>query len=259
MIVIGTAGYGYDDWVGPFYPKGLDKREWLAFYGERFSFTEVNATFYRMPNRFMLSRMEEKTPAGFRFSIKAYRGISHDRNNLGEDCQELIKAVEPLAEKGKLACIMVQFPNSYRNKLENRRYLADMAKKLNMHPVVVEFRHQSWAQSAVFAYLENLGLGYVCVDEPRLPTLMPPVVKATSGIAYVRFHGRNYEKWWNAKEAYERYDYLYSQAELMEWIPKLEALEREADTVYVAMNNHYQGQAAQNGKMLREMLGKDRR
>lgn len=254
VIVIGTAGYGYDDWVGPFYPKDLDKREWLTFYAERFQFTEVNSSFYRMPNRFMLTNMAKKTPANFQFAIKAYRGISHERGNLVDDCKMLHEAVEPLAEAGKLACIMVQFPNSFRNVVENRRYLADISSHLGVYPVTVEFRHRSWAEPAVFPYLKSLSLGYVCVDEPQFPTLMPPIVEATGRLAYVRFHGRNYAKWWHHKEAYERYDYMYSKEELAEWIPKLRKLEGDVGSVYVAMNNHYQGQAAVNGRMLQELL-----
>jgi uncharacterized protein YecE (DUF72 family) len=254
LIIVGTAGYAYDDWVGPFYPKGLDKRDWLAFYAERFQFTEVNSTFYRMPNRFMLAKMADKTPQGFQFAIKAYRGISHERKNGAHDCEELREAVQPLANDGKLACIMVQFPNSYRNVVENRRYLADISSYLKMYPTTVEFRHRSWAEPAVFSFLESLGLGYVCVDEPRYPNLMPPVVLATARPGYVRFHGRNYEKWWRHEEAYERYDYLYSREELAEWVPQLQQLERDADAVYVAMNNHYQAKAALNGAMLQELL-----
>lgn len=254
MIIIGTAGYVYDDWVGPFYPSGLDKREWLEYYSGRFSFTEVNSSFYRMPNPFMLAKMAEKTPPGFRFAIKAYRGITHDRKDAEDATKTLIDAVRPLAEADKLACILVQFPASYRNTQENRRYLADISKYLTEHPTSVEFRHISWAEPAVFSFLENLGLGYVCVDEPRFASLMPPIVRATASPAYVRFHGRNYEKWWQHQEAYERYNYLYTKEELQEWVPQLRELEKEVGDVYVAMNNHYQAKAAINGMELRGLL-----
>ena len=91
----------------------------------------------------------------------------------------------------------------------------------------MEFRHKSWAQPAVFSYLRTLNLGYVCVDEPRFDNLMPPIVEATASPAYVRFHGRNYEKWWHHQEAYERYDYLYTSEELAEWVPKLQEWRRQ--------------------------------
>ncbi len=254
MITIGTAGYSYQDWVGPFYPPGLSKGKWLEFYGKQFSFTEVNSSFYRMPTSHMLARMAERTPSDFKFAIKAYRGITHDRGSCAEDCRALAEAVKPLVEAGKLACLLVQFPTSYHNTRENRSYLADISRYLEAYPTTVEFRHRSWANPAVFSYLRSLNLGYVCVDEPRFDTLMPPVVEATASPAYVRFHGRNHEKWWQHQEAYERYDYLYSREELAEWVPKLQELEKSAGQVYVAMNNHYQGKAAINAKMLEELL-----
>ncbi|HHV94373.1 MAG TPA: DUF72 domain-containing protein [Firmicutes bacterium] len=255
MITIGTAGYAYEDWVGPFYPPGMDKKQWLEFYGKQFSFTEVNSSFYRMPSPYMLAKMAEKTPVGFKFAVKAYRGITHERHNSAEDCRKLVEAVKPLVDADKLACILLQFPASYHNTRENRSYLADISRYFQVHPTTVEFRHKSWAQPAVFSYLESLNLGYVCVDEPQFENLMPPVVVATAAPAYVRFHGRNYEKWWNHKEAYERYNYLYTAEELAEWVPKLRELEKAAGQVYVAMNNHYQGKAAINAKMLQELLG----
>ena len=115
MITIGTAGYSYQDWVGPFYPPGLSKGKWLEFYGKQFSFTEVNSSFYRMPTSHMLARMAERTPSDFKFAIKAYRGITHDSGSCAEDCRALAEAVKPLVEAGKLACLLVQFPTSYHN------------------------------------------------------------------------------------------------------------------------------------------------
>ncbi|MCL6451191.1 MAG: DUF72 domain-containing protein [Acetobacteraceae bacterium] len=73
-------------------------------------------------------------------------------------------------------------------------------------------------------------------------------------MAYVRFHGRNREKWWNHKESYERYDYLYAEEELAQWVPRIMDLSRQSGTVYVSMNNHYRGQSVVNARMIREMI-----
>lgn len=254
LIVIGTSGYAYDDWAGRFYPEDLNKRDRLAYYARHFPFTEVNCTFYQMPNRFMLWHMQEKTPDGFQFAIKAYKGISHTRDNLAEDCRQLKEALSPLQEVRKLACILVQFPNSYHNTAENREYLAAVSHHLDGFPVAVEFRHRSWVAPAVFTFMRELNLGYVCVDQPRFKSLMPPVAVSTASLAYVRFHGRNYDKWWRHDQAHERYDYLYTEEELSEWVPRLRQLEEAAGTVYVAMNNHYQGKAAVNARMLQQLL-----
>ncbi len=92
------------------------------------------------------------------------------------------------------------------------------------------------------------------MDQPRFDSLVPPVAEVTSDIGYLRFHGRNYEKWFQHDEAWERYDYLYSEAELAEWIDKVADMTQQAETVYVVFNNHYQAQAVQNALQFTEML-----
>lgn len=254
MFLIGTAGYSYEDWRGVYYPEDLDKKEMLSFYSREFSFTEVNSTYYAMPNRFMLYHMQAKTPDHFQFVIKAYRGMTHKREDNEQHFLDFKEALQPLIEKGKLGCVLAQFPTSFRNKDENRDYLKDFKERMGDIPVVIEFRHEEWIDERIFELLEEEELGYVCVDEPQFKTLVPPVVRATSRIGYVRFHGRNYKKWWHHKETYERYNYLYTEEELKDWVPKIEKLADRTEKTFVSMNNHYRAQAVINGRMLREML-----
>ncbi len=255
MIVIGTSGYAYDDWKGPFYPPDLDPKEYLAFYARHFSFTEVNSTYYRQPSPFMLKRLAEKTPEGFLFAVKAYQGITHERQGL-DDARTFRRALAPLEDAGKLACVLLQFPNSFRPGPENRAYLRHAIEVMEGVPVAVEFRHRGWVQGEEgFSLLSELGAGFVCVDEPQLSSLVPPVVRATGSVGYVRFHGRNREKWWQHEQPYERYNYLYSEEELREWVPRLQELERQTGRTFVAMNNHYQAKAVVNARMLQGLLG----
>lgn len=254
MIYVGTAGYSYDDWKGVFYPEKIDKKEMLSLYAGQFSFTEVNSTYYRLPNRHMMYNMQAKTPPDFQFVIKAYKSLTHERTNNGQDFKAFKDALQPLAEAGKLGCVLVQFPQSFRLSGANVAYLKETARHLAGLNAVVEFRHREWLREDIFSFLSGQGLGFVCVDEPRLEGLVPPEVRATGPVAYVRFHGRNREKWYNHRESYERYDYLYSEAELDEWVPGIVGLSRKSDKVYVSMNNHYRGQAVVNARMIREMI-----
>lgn len=254
MILIGTAGYSYKDWKGVFYPEHLPDKEMLGFYAQHFPFTEINTTFYRMPNPFMLAKMADKTPPGFRFFIKAFQGLTHKRE--AELFPEFVEALSPLRAEGRLAGVLAQFPNSFRNRPENRLYLERFREALGPDiPVVVEFRHREWVEDgSTFDLLANLDLSFVCVDEPQFKSLVPPLVRATAEPAYVRFHGRNYQKWWHHAHPDERYDYLYTAEELQEWVPRLQELEQSTGTVYVSMNNHRRGQAVINGRMLRDLL-----
>jgi len=251
MILVGTSGYSYDDWVGPFYPPGLPKREWLAYYGREFAACEVNFTYYRLPNPRTLAAMAEKTPPGFVFTIKASQELTHGREDPEPAFAAFAAGVQPLVDSGQLGCVLAQFPYSFHATPENRDYLQRFRDRLQSLPLVVEFRNRAWVVDETFDLLRELGLGYCCVDEPRLPGLIPPVAVATSPIAYVRFHGRNAQKWWRHEQAWQRYDYTYSEQELAEWQPKIRQLDAQADVTFVFANNHWQGQAVTTARQLR--------
>lgn len=255
MIYIGTSGYSYQDWVGPFYPEGTDKRKFLDHYARRFSCVEVNYTYYRMPTARTLGAMSAKTGGDFRFVVKANQDMTHQREgDKSEIFAEFIAALAPLREAGKLGCVLAQFPSSFKCEKPNVNYLADFAEMMGEVPVVVEFRHRNWDREDTYEFLRKRGLGFCCVDQPQFDTLMPPVARATSAIGYARFHGRNYEKWWNHEEAWERYNYLYTREELGEWVGKVAALAAETEDTYVFFNNHYNAQAVQNATDFAELL-----
>jgi len=252
LILIGTAGYSYADWRGPFYPAGLPAGEMLPFYAQYFPFVEINSTYYQIPHPRLFVNMLAKTSKDFLFVVKAHQDLTHTRRP--EAVVKFRDCLKPLQDAGQLAGILLQFPFSFKNSEDARRYLVDLGSALGDLPKFVEFRHDSWVHPAVFQFLGQAGLSYVCVDQPRLKGLLPPVGEATSNLAYVRFHGRNAASWWNHKEAYERYDYLYTEGELAEWVPTILELAGRTEKVFISMNNHYQGKAVINARMLREML-----
>lgn len=255
-IFIGTSGYSYDDWLGYFYPPKLPRSKMLEYYAQEFPFTEVNSSFYALPSPKMCEGLAKKTPANFVFTVKAHKSMTHERpGNVEEFAKRFLFALQPLLGAGKLGAVLLQFPYSFHNTPENRRYLAKLNALFSTVPAVVEFRHHTWTGKATWDFLRELGLGYTCVDEPALKGLVRPAVVCTAPVAYVRFHGRNAAKWWNHEQAYERYDYLYTEEELREWVPGIKSLAAEAERVFVAFNNHYRGQAVINARMLREMLG----
>lgn len=254
MIRIGTSGFKFDDWKGTFYPAGLAANRWLEYYAERFDALEVNASYYRLIHPATFFQMAMKVPEGFEFTVKAYRTLTHE---IGEqssaDLEQFIASVQPLVEARKFGCILAQFPSRFHYSPEAEGYVGEFAEAFGEMPLVVEFRHRSWARDEVFDFLRRREIGYCAVDEPQFSSLMPPTTVATSRIGYVRFHGRNYQDWWSSGDK-KRYDYLYTQDELKEWVPKLERLDDATDKVYVFMNNCYAGKAAVNAGQMKNLL-----
>lgn len=254
MIYLGTSGFSYNDWVGPFYPLGMPKREWLHYYARQFKSCEINATFYTVPKPATLVSMANKTGEGFLFAVKAHQRMTHEQKDNEEVFRDFRKALGPLIDRGKMGCVLAQFPYSFRFNRKNHDYLEILRERLADLPLVIEFRNAQWLKQEVFDWLRRNELGFCCVDEPQLPGLLPPLAVATSKVAYVRFHGRNAEKWWNHEQAYERYDYSYSPQELAEWLPKIRSLDSIAERTFVFANNHWRGQAVDTIRQLRMML-----
>ena len=254
MIHIGTSGYSYDDWVGPYYPTDLPKAGWVAFYAREFTTCEINFTYYRLPEAHILAAMARKTPDGFLFTVKASQELTHTREGKGELFDKFVQALQPLLDMNKFGCILAQFPYSFHPTAENRAYVRAFPELMRGLPVVIEFRHAGWLTAETLALLKESNLGFCCVDEPRLKGLIPPVAEATSKVAYVRFHGRNAKKWWRHDEAWERYDYTYSPEELQEWVPKIKELDAQSEHTFLFANNHWQGQAVDTARQLRLLL-----
>ncbi len=253
MISIGTSGFDYADWRGVFYPSKLQRKEWLAYYAERFSALELNFSYYRMPAEGQLASMVERTGGKVEFAIKAHRSMTHDRIASDAEYATFTRAVDELRQAERLGAVLVQFPYSFRQCEENRGYLKRLADRLGP-PLVVELRRSEWAQDPILDWLERLGVGYACVDEPQIKGLMPAQAVATANPGYVRFHGRNAAKWYSHDRPEERYDYRYAVPELKEWSLRIKKIENKAGKVLVFFNNHFQAKAVEAAEVMRRLL-----
>lgn len=199
-IVLGTSGWSFKDWVGPFYPPGTERARMLDYYVREFPAVEVNSTYYRIPHWRTFEAIAKKTPPGFEIVVKAHHDMTHLRSRESDLYRDFDRSVRPLREAGKLTGILAQFPYGFRRTRENEEFLHALPDLLGREvPLFVEFRHRSWVDEAVFRELQQEGLGFVSVDEPDLPGLVPPIARRTGPIGYVRFHGRNKEKWWGVE------------------------------------------------------------
>jgi uncharacterized protein YecE (DUF72 family) len=253
MIYLGTSGYSFRDWIGPFYPSGIRSAEMLPHYARSFSAVEINATYYRVPPARTFARMAERTPPGFRFTLKLPATATHERVRDRAALDEFLAAVAPLEEAGKLHGFLAQFPSSFRPGVDSHAHLRFLREAFSARPLFAEFRHESWARPATFALLESLGAGFCAVDEPRLPGLFPPIVRPTGPVGYVRFHGRNAGAWWSG-DGSSRYDYLYNDRELAKWATAIRQLEAHSRDTFVFFNNCHAGHAAENALKMAELL-----
>ena len=253
-IRIGTSGYSFADWVGPFYPQGMRASEFLGFYAETFDTVELNTTYYRIPSPQAIAQMERKTPPHFVFVVKLNQAMTHDRTFDDALLRDFFAVLEPLKASGKYGGLLAQFPWGFKRTPENRRYLATLHERLHGEPWFVEFRHDSWLTPGLESSLRDHRIGYCAVDEPRLTGLVPPITMVTTDVAYVRFHGRNEQNWWASGGGGDRYDYDYKPDELKEWVRKVAELAEQAKRTYLFFNNCHAGQAARNAKLMQELL-----
>jgi uncharacterized protein YecE (DUF72 family) len=301
-IRIGTCSWADDALTKHWYPKEVKSAEArLRYYAERFSTVEVDSTYYRLPDEAMVSRWVERTPPGFVMHVKAFGVMTRhpvkleqlppdlregapvdDRGRVDRPPREFRaevfrrfhRALEPLRETGKLGGILLQFPPYVVYKDVSVEYLRWAVEQLGGDRALIEFRHRSWLEeenrASSLALLEKLGASHVVVDAPKTEAknLVPTVVAATSPLAYIRFHGRNASTW-NARggSASDRFDYLYSDDELGEWVEPLAELGKTADEVYVLFNNNrwsrtpqgeLMAQAPANATVLRRILDESR-
>jgi len=253
-ILIGTSGYSYKDWVGPFYPPGTKPSNFLAYYQREFNFTELNFSYYRQPDPAALDRMVKSTGEHFQFAIKATKGITHDGPaGCEKEAEQFIENIKPLVNSKKLAAVLLQFPFSFHYTTASRRQLASICQLFEGLPLAVEFRNREWQKESVYAGLKSFHACFTNVDLPALKGL--PVAKSvvTAPLSYVRFHGRNIETWWSGNNT-TRYDYLYNDQELREWVPHIRSMMESSRKVIIAFNNHWNAQAIKNAKSMAGML-----
>jgi len=255
MFRVGTSGFSYDDWRGHFYPRGIQDRDMLAFYAERYPMVEINSTYYQVPTARSMEAMTAKVPEGFEFVVKAHQSITHHREAPSDSLPPFLAAVEPVREAGQLGGLLFQFPTSFRHSEENTGFIAELREGLPRGwPSVVEFRHSSWLRGTVYEALSAMDLGFVNCDMPSIRGLMPPTDVVTTDTAYVRLHGRNAGSWYDHDQAWERYDYSYSDEELSAWVPRLLDIAKRARKAYVVFNNHPRGQSARNADTMKRLL-----
>ena len=277
-IRIGTCGWSYPSgagtWNGVFYPpKGRGRRpagfDELAYYAERFDTVEINTTFYGVPRPEVTAAWARRTPDEFEFSLKLYQKFTHpemfkaaagtsDATVQRADVDGFRTAIDPIVSAGKLGVLLAQFPPSFKNQAASRDYLDWLLGALSDCPVAVELRHRSWSDDvrSTLTLLNELGAAWVQIDEPKFRfSIAQNYLPNVRSFYYMRLHGRNADKWWRQDRAEDRYDYLYSGAELKPFAETADAASRLVKKLYLYLNNHFAAKAVANAAVLKHSLG----
>jgi uncharacterized protein YecE (DUF72 family) len=247
---IGTSGYSYQSWVGAFYPKGTRQPNMLGVYSQTFPLVELNFTYYRLPTPQMLERQVERAPAGFQFLVKVPRSISHEEKDFELDAFRA--AVSVMKNSNSLLGVLCQMPQAAHQTKKRWRWLDFLFERLSDLPLAVEFRHRSWYEPDVKERLARANVDLVSVDVPDLPDLYPRGFVQTTSRVYIRLHSRKAENWYLSDQ--DRYDYDYSDNEMLEWAEQLVGAERATQQAFVLFNNCHHAQAAANARRFKELL-----
>ena len=294
-VLVGTASWTDPTMTasGVFYPVGTDSaEERLQYYASTFPVVEVDATYYALPAERTAQLWVDRTPPDFTFDIKAHALMTGQ----GTETKRLPKAIKdelpgelkaktriyakdlpaelndavwsmfrdglaPLADRGQLGSILLQYPKWVFPSSENRAQIEDAVERLGGWTCAVEFRNGSWLNEKnaerTTRFLAERNIPFVMVDEPQgFKSSVPPEVLVTSSeLALVRFHGRNAETWeMKGITPAERFRYLYSRDELSEWVPRIREVAQEAKEVHLMFNNCYANYGTTNAREIADLL-----
>ncbi|MEE2522312.1 DUF72 domain-containing protein [Pseudarthrobacter sp. J75] len=239
-IQIGTSGWSYDHWENVLYPPGLPAAKRLAYYTDRFSTVELNASFYRWPRDTSFASWRNRLPEGFAMSVKAPRGLTHGKRLLTPEVwvERISRCWHELGPRR--AVLLAQLPpDMARDDARLDYFLASLPDWIR---TAVEFRHPSWEHEDVYRILEHHRAAYCVMSGAGLPC----VLRSTSDFTYVRLHGPDHQ---------HLYGGSYSDADLHWWADRIREWDGAGQDVYAYFNNDGGGNAVRNALTLRGLLG----
>ncbi len=246
QFFIGTMGWSYADWVGPFFPAGARPNQYLSEFARRFDCVELDTTFYAVPRDSAVRGWDAATPPGFRFAAKLPREITHDRGLQDAEpvLHRFLHAMSPLGDK--LGPLLAQLPPDFHATDDNQQALRAFLRALPPeYPFAAEFRHRSWLTDETLDLLRQHGVAWTLIDL----YYMPKRLDMTADFTYVRLLGD--------RRKIQQVDRVQIDRErdLNNWVEVFGRLPAEVRRAWVFVNNHYAGHSPANVRQLRERLG----
>ncbi len=245
-VYLGTQGFSFDDWVGPFYPAGTSKTAYLEQYAERLPAVEIDSTFYGVPRATTVQKWRERTPPGFRFAAKFPKLITHEKKldrALG-DAEAFIGTMQVLGNK--LAVLILQFAYDFTPDLRDRLELF-LAALPEGTPYAVEVRNRGWLKTEFREMLSRHNIALVLQDLHYMPRLD----WITADFTVIRWLGR--------RKDIARFDKIQidRSQELEEWAVKVSRFLADGVNVYGFFNNHFAGHSPESVRQFAALLGVD--
>ncbi|MDE5453191.1 DUF72 domain-containing protein [Bradyrhizobium sp. CSA112] len=238
-VLIGTSGWHYDSWRGPFFPKGLPLKEQLPYYSSQFSTTELNGVFYRTPTPEAVTSWRDQTGRDFIFAWKASKFITHWKRLSGNSVNSLELLEDRLSLLGRKAGpILFQLPPNFEVDADRLASFLKLLPKKRRYSF--EFRHPSWYAPEILRLLRAQNISLCISDHHDAPA---PWTR-TADFVYVRGHGPT-----------GRYKGHYSQRTLSEWARRIRSWKKQGCDVFVYFDNDQKSAAPADARSLREIVG----
>jgi uncharacterized protein YecE (DUF72 family) len=238
QVLIGTSGWHYDSWRGPFFPKRLPLKEQLQFYAGQFPTTELNGVFYRTPTPEAVKSWRAQTGNDFVFAWKASKFITHWKRLSGNSVNSLELLESRLSLLGKKAApILFQLPPNFHANADRLASFFKLLSKKRRYSF--EFRHPSWYEPAIFRLLREQNISLCISDHHDAPAPW----KRTADFVYVRGHGPQ-----------GRYKDHYSEATLAQWARRIKSWKKQGCDVFVYFDNDQKSAAPADARRLIELM-----
>jgi len=249
-IHIGTQGWNYDAWVGPFYPAGTRPSDFLTVYARAFDSVEVDSTFYALPASTTIRGWTDRTPKGFVFALKLPQEITHEhrlRDSTGAS-EAFFERARELGDK--LGPILVQTgPDFQPSELPA---LVDFIGRVPSDlRIAIEFRHRGWITDGVLALLSEHNLALALVDGRWIPRklMLSLAARPTADFAYIRWMGPNRDLVDYSRVQVDR------SGEVEVWADAIEGLAEKVTHVYGYVANHFSGHSPATAREFQYRLG----
>lgn len=247
-ISIGCAGWDYKDWIGPFYPKTLERQHHLKYYAKFFRITEVNSTFYNLPSIDTVKKWNSRTPPEFRFIIKMWKEITHNLNqpDVESRISQFLSHMEPLNEK--IEAYLLQFPPWFKY---SEKHLNQLKFLINEIPAVfklfIELRNNSWLKPRIIS--EFIDGNRIILATTYIPN-MTPFYNPNQNFYYIRLIGDRELSVFNRiqRDQEEAINHLKEEIQKLSNLPNI-------NEIFIIVNNHFQGNAPNSINILKDKLG----